>query len=186
MSGPHASNGLPDGNEHRPEWPPSDIDRRFRERLCRLVEREIGRRFTAREDPEDVVQSALRSFFRGIKERRFHIDHSGALWRLLETITRRKILKHVEYHTAEKRHPEVEAPLRGELFPNRDPTPEEAAQMTDLVQKVLAGLDSPYPEILRMRLEGHSDSAIAARIGFTRAAVRARRERIRARLEKLL
>ena len=57
----------------------AELDHRYRQRLCALVAREMGERFRAREDPEDVVQSALRSFFRGAARQRFQIDHSGML-----------------------------------------------------------------------------------------------------------
>lgn len=80
-----------------------ELDRLYRQRLCTLVEKELNLRFGGREDPEDAVQSALRSFFRGVHAHRFQIDHSGVLWILLATIVRRKILKHVEHHQAVKR-----------------------------------------------------------------------------------
>ena len=80
----------------------------YRARLCQLVEREMNRRFRRKEDPEDVVQSAFRTFYRRNAKGEFHIDSSVDLWRLLETITRHKILKHVE-----KLAPENGIPTRG-------------------------------------------------------------------------
>jgi len=91
-----------------------EVDRRYREQLCAMVEREMGKRFAAREGPEDPVQSAFRSFYRGIEARRFQIDSSGGLWRLLETITRRKMLKHIEHHAAGVRRPDNEVHPQGD------------------------------------------------------------------------
>ncbi|MGA7698057.1 MAG: LuxR family transcriptional regulator, partial [Thermoguttaceae bacterium] len=68
----------------------ADMDDRYRQRLCQLVEREMNRRFRRREDPEDVVQSAFRTFYRRNAQGEFRIDFSTDLWRLLETITRHK------------------------------------------------------------------------------------------------
>ena len=72
------------------------LDEQYRARLCRLVEREMDRRVRRKEDPEDVVQSAFRTFYRRNTKGEFRIDSSVDLWRLLETITRHKMLKHVE------------------------------------------------------------------------------------------
>ncbi len=84
-----------------------DLDAAYRAKLCRLVEREMGRRFRRKEDPEDVVQSAFRTFYRRSTLGEFRIDSSADLWRLLETITRHKILKHVEKLDAKKRSPKA-------------------------------------------------------------------------------
>ena len=162
------------------------LDEQYREQLCGLVRREMGRRFAAREDPEDVVQSVFRSFFRGVDVKKFRIDHSGGLWRLLEKIAIRKILKHAEYHRMEKRHPGAEVRGGGDQLRARDPTPQEAAQVADLVETALDGLEPPDPEIFRLRLQGYTEAKIAESVGCARGAVRYKLGRIRQRLAKLL
>ena len=74
----------------------SELEEQYRARLCQLVEREMNRRFRRKEDPEDVIQSAFGRSYRRNTQGEFHIDSSVDLWRLLATITRRKILKPVE------------------------------------------------------------------------------------------
>lgn len=163
-----------------------EVDRLFRERLCSLVEREMDRRFAARESPEDAVQSALRSFYRGIDEERFHIDNTGAMWRLLEQITRRKVLKHADYHNAVKRSPKAEKSAEDANFPARDPAPEEAAAVADLIEGVLDGLDEEGTEVFRLRFQGCTRADIAKRMQCTETAVRVKLERVRARLRRML
>jgi RNA polymerase sigma factor (sigma-70 family) len=159
---------------------------RYRDKLCELVAREMGTRLAARESPEDPVQSALASFCRGVKEQRFRIDHSGALWRLLETITRHKMLSHIKTQEADKRNAAHEAGPAGDWIPGSEPSPEDAAQVADLIEQAIDGLKPPDPEIFRLHLEGFTRAEIAARSGFTEATVRAKLDRIRARLAKLL
>ena len=159
---------------------------RYRDKLCELVAREMGTRLAARESPEDPVQSALGSFCRGVKEQRFHIDHSGALWRLLETITRHKILSHIKMQEADKRSTAHEAGLAGDWIPGWEPSPEDAVHVADLIEQAIDGLKPPDPEILRLHLEGFTRAEIAARFGFTEATVRGKLDRIRARLARLL
>ncbi len=165
----------------------SSINRRYRQQLIALVYREMGDRLARREDPEDIVQSAMCTFFRGIQERQFHVDSSGALWKLLETITRHKILKHIERNRADKRNPSREQTMNSQMFfPAADPSPAEAAHLIDVMEQALKGLDAPYAEIFFMRLEGFTLEEIAQKFNCTRAVIRTKLGRIRQRMEGLL
>jgi RNA polymerase sigma factor (sigma-70 family) len=163
----------------------SELDERYRAKLCQLVEREMNRRFRRREDPEDVVQSAFRTFYRRNAIDEFHIDSSVDLWRLLETITRHKMLKHIEKLVAGKRNPKREEYPEGDGLQGRVPSPEEAIIAADLMEKALAGLDETYVDVLHMRLQKYTEEEIAAKLDCTRAFVRAKLSRIRDRLQKL-
>lgn len=163
-----------------------ELDQRYRGRLCSLVERELGQRFRRRLDPEDVVQSTLRSFFQGVKKGEFRIDHSAALWRLLEEMTLIRVQRRIEKETAARRNPNAEAYDQTQIMRGTEPTPAEAAMVADLIEANLAGLNSPYPEILRLRLEGHTESQIAQTLRCGRQAVHYRLERIRERMNELL
>jgi len=163
-----------------------EVDRRHRKQLCDLVERELDKRFRAREDPEDVAQSALRSLYRGIDDGRFHIDSSGELWALLATIARRKILSRAEYHNAQKRSPTSEETAQVDRTPNAEPLPDEEVVAADLIEQVVAGLAPPDPEILRVRLQGYTLPEIAEQFDLTATAVRTKLRRIRDRLRRLI
>jgi len=163
----------------------SELDEQYRARLCQLVQREMNRRFRRKEDPEDVVQSAFRTFYRRNALGEFHVDSSVDLWRLLETIARRKILKHVEKLGAGKRDPKREEYTQGDDLRGQAPAPEEAAMAADLLETALAGLDETYVKVLHMRLQNCAEEEIAAKLGCTRSFVRTRLQRIRDRLERL-
>jgi RNA polymerase sigma-70 factor (ECF subfamily) len=162
-----------------------ELDDRYRARLCQLVEREMNRRFRRKEDPEDVVQSAFRTFYRRNAKGEFHIDSSVDLWRLLETITRHKMLKHIEKLTAGKRNPKREEYPEGDNLRGHSPTPEEAAIAADLMEEALAGLDETYVQVLHFRLQNCTKEEIAAKLGWTRSLVRSRLNRICERIERL-
>jgi RNA polymerase sigma-70 factor (ECF subfamily) len=191
-----------------------ELDRLFRQRLCALVEREMNARYRRREDPEDVVQSVFRTFFRRAALGQYHVAHNGAMWKLLEQITRRKILKHVEYHRAKKRDVAQELPLPDDapheyaesaadarLLGNAlecvlrgldSPEPEvyrlqlHGYTVAEILETVLNGLDTSYVEILALRLQGHTEDDIAAQVGCGREAVRYRLKRLVQRLRFLL
>jgi len=163
-----------------------EVDRRHRQQLCVLVERELDKRFRAREDPEDIAQSALNSLYRGIKENRFRIDSAGELWALLAKIAHRKILNRAKYHNAQRRNPADEELADGDLAPSETPLPNEEVLAADLIEKTVAGLPPPEPEIFQLRLQGYTLQEIADKVDMTPTAVRARLNRLRDRLRKLL
>jgi RNA polymerase sigma-70 factor (ECF subfamily) len=162
-----------------------ELDEKYRSRLCRKVEREMNVRFRRKEDAEDVVQSAFRTFYRRKSQGEFSIDSGSDLWRLLETITRHKILKHVEKLDAGKRTSKREQYPDGDQLQGQEPSPDQAAVAADLMEKVLAGLDESYVKVFHRRLQKYTEDEIATELSCTRAFVRAKLKRIRDRLEKL-
>lgn len=88
-----------------------ELDRRFRQRLCALVEREMDERFRRREDPEDIVQSVFRTFFRRARGGEFAIDQSVAVWHLLVKITINKVRRKAKFHNAATRHDDKTSPV---------------------------------------------------------------------------
>ena len=172
-------------NEQRPSAA-EELDRRYRQRLCSLVEREINKQFASREDPEDAVQSAFRSFYRGVDEDRFWIDDSGSLWSLLATITRRKILKHAEIHNTKKRSLSQEVHVPDDGLASRDPSPEEVAQATDTLSQLIEGQEQFECDIVRLRLQGCSKAEIALELDCKEGLVRSRLDKIRERLRRIV
>jgi RNA polymerase sigma-70 factor (ECF subfamily) len=162
-----------------------ELDGQYRARLCQLVEREMNRRFRRKEDPEDVVQSAFRTFYRRNAKGEFHIDSSVDLWRLLETITRHKLLKHVEKLDAGKRNIKREEYPEGDDLRGRVPMPEEVAVAADLMEKALTGLDETYVKVFHLRLANYTEEEIATKLGCTRSFARTKLNRIRDRLQRL-
>ena len=186
MDAPGSGDGFTARLNRNSESAAAELDYRYRRWLCALVAREMGQRFRGREDPEDVIQSALRSFFRGAARQRFQIDHSGGLGEALVTITRYKLLKHVEHHDAEKRRPAREAGNVEQVQALGDEDVVAAAEVADLIQTILVGLQPPDPEVFRLCLEGHSINEIAERVQCTRASVRYKLDRIRQRLRMIM
>jgi len=191
-----------------------ELDRQYRQQLCRLVEHEMNQRYRRREDPEDVVQSVFRTFFRHAAQGKFHIENSAALWGLLRRITRRKILKHVEHFEAEKRNPRreeygeadqlvgpraetPEAGLLGEVLENvldgLEPIDSGilrallfGCSIAEVVEKIVSDLEPIYCRVLALRLQGLTETEVSNELGIGREAVRYRLRRICERLPKLL
>jgi RNA polymerase sigma factor (sigma-70 family) len=192
----------------------NDLDRRYRTRLCALVAREMNSKYSPKEDPEDVVQSALRTFFRRKSKGEFQVDDPDELWKVLRTITHRKMLKHIEYHRSQKRSIEKETNAPADSLPAQELSADMARLLGDtleavldkqnpldskiyrlqlngwpigeLVDVILGNLEYPYPEILHRRLQGERQVEIADALDLTRSSVKYRLDRIVNRLQKLL
>jgi RNA polymerase sigma-70 factor (ECF subfamily) len=125
-------------------------------------------------DGEDVMQSAFRTFFRRSARGDFQIDSSAQIWRLLAKITLLKARAKGRYHTAAARDVGVEMPgvdLRLIEAATREPGPEEAATLSDEIERLLGGLPATFRDILEMRLEGCATTEIAAALNVSRRTV---------------
>jgi hypothetical protein len=174
----------------RPDDPVSELVRRFQagedraadqlfahyaDKLARIAGQYLSAQLNRREGKEDVVQSALRTFFRRHREHQLHIDSSAELWRLLVTITVRKAQAKARYHTAGIRDVGAEcadpdASLLAQAAA-REPGPYEAAALVEQIEVLLRGLPPQYGQILGMLLEGQGKSAIARQLSISRTGV---------------
>src|SRR5262245_65298778 len=72
--------------------------------LLRLAEKRLSPQMQARVGPEDVVQSACRTFMRRARAGEFQVADSAALWKILCVITLTKVREQVRYHRRQKRN----------------------------------------------------------------------------------
>jgi RNA polymerase sigma-70 factor (ECF subfamily) len=164
---------------------------RYTRQLIALALRHIDPRLRHRVEPEDVVQSAYKSFFVRYDAGKVDLVNWNSLWGLLTRITMRKCSERAAYHRAQRRDAAREAsPPPGEDAPRREtpghePTPIEAAVLGETVQQLFADLDDEERPILEMSLQGYSTREISERIGRAERTVRLLREGVRHRLERM-
>src|SRR6516162_2561850 len=119
---------------HHDEAAAEELFRRYAGRLTALARSRLSRALAARVDPEDVVQSAYRSFFLLARDEEVLLRESGDLWRLLVRITLRKVYRSARRHRADCRTVERDHSLADGLEGvalSREPTPAEAAALVD-------------------------------------------------------
>jgi RNA polymerase sigma-70 factor, ECF subfamily len=156
-------------------------------RLIALARSRLGSRLRQKVDPEDVLQSVYKSFFtRQVRGQVEAADWDG-LWSLLTVITLRKCGRWVErFHTGMRRL-DAEVPVGGDSATSweavaSDPTPEEAAMLTETVERLLHGLEGRERQIVALALQGAAVAEIATEVGRTRRTV----QRVLARVKELL
>ena len=162
--------------------------------LIQLVREKLSQRFSSRMDPEDVLQSAYRSFFNGLGNGEFKVEHAEELWGLLSAITLNKLYRKLAYHTAKKhtinreRPPATDDGMLGsypELIAEL-PTPSEAAGLIDELEQAMQQFGPLEREIVRLRLAGHSVDEIAVEVKRTDRTIRRTMEKLRVQLQRRL
>jgi RNA polymerase sigma-70 factor (ECF subfamily) len=167
--------------------------RRYAERLVALARSRLAARLNRHFDPEDVVQSAYRSFFGAARAGRYALRRSGDLWRLLVAITLHKLRHRVERHEAGKRAVTREEHFGGEssLFGlgvrafAKEPSPSEAAALADTLEQVFRGLEPLQRRMAELRLQGYALEEIAALVHRSERTVRRLMEQVKERLREL-
>jgi RNA polymerase sigma factor (sigma-70 family) len=164
---------------------------RYFQRLTSLARSRLSPRLSSRTDPEDIVLSVYRSFFIDARAGRFTLSRGGDLWRLLASITKHKLLRQARHHSADRRSVDLELPLdrveEGSYsIRGHEPTPEDAAALSDELERAFSGLDTFGRRVLELRMQGAKLSEIAEDTGRSERTVRRTLGQIRELLARQL
>jgi len=161
---------------------------RYIERLLALVRSRMGSKLKRRIDPEDVVQSAYRSFFVHAKNEEYLLARSGDLWRLLASITLNKLNGQIEKQTAAKRSFDREEAADVSLAEAKAPGP-SAAEAVAIVEQLHLAIDAltiDEQTVLTSRLQGQSIEGIGKLLGKSERTVRRLLAQAKKQLEEQL
>lgn len=152
----------------------TDLFLRYSDRLLNLARNNTSAQLSPRFDPEDVVQSVFRSFFRRVSDGAYDVPPGEELWRLLLVLSLNKVRSLARFHRAKKRS--VEATLAGEDYADMveefsvpDPQPRQILEM--VVDRILGDLPSSQRDIVERRIQGESVVDIAAHTQRSRRTV---------------
>lgn len=161
---------------------------RYSAQLIRLARRQLGPKLRAKEDPEDVLQSVFRTFFRRLDTGEIDLRGWGSLWGILSMMAVRKCQRREERYRSARRDVRREVSLTpaagrpGFAVPDREPTPQEAAAFIDLVEAFLKGLNARDRAAFGGLVVGESPSAVAKRLGCSERTVQRTLLRIRQKI----
>ncbi len=163
----------------------SVLVRQYSSRLMAVAGNLLSAQVRRRVDHEDIVQSALFTFFRRVEQGEFDIRDPEDIWRLLVTITVRKAQTQGRRHSAEQRAPAREASATWLVAAmSREPGPVEAIVLSEIVEDLTRWLEQEkYGEILERILRGEAKADIARDLGLSKRTVDRVLFRIREKLE---
>lgn len=181
--------GLRDGDQHVA----FEFWDQYGEALHRLADNNLAPGLRRRVGPEDVVQSACRTFLRRAMGGEFQLNDSDGLWRVLCAITLTKIREQARFHKRQRRSLGQEQALgeaadNSEVFDPADPkpTPAEAVAFSDYFTELLASLEDDERRVVQLKLQDLTNEQVADQLGTSERTVRRVVKRVQARLAELL
>ncbi len=197
-----ADETAPAGHSGRPDEPPSDrsLLRRFRagqpdaatllflryaERLQGLARARFASDLKPRVDPDDLVQSVFRTFFRRARLTHYDVPEGGDLWKLFLVIALNKIRNTATFHRAGKR----DSRLTGSVDRSAEIGTgggEQLAILRLVIDEQLERLDPSQRAIVEQRIEGYEVAEIAARTERSKRSVERVLQAFRHDLERVL
>jgi RNA polymerase sigma-70 factor (ECF subfamily) len=159
----------------------ADVHRRFVVRLVNLAHRQFDSWFRVKADPEDVVQSAFQSFFERCTRGEFVLTGWDGLWALLALIAVRKCRDRRKRLCAQRRDAARERTwerLNDISLGDDEPTPEQAAILTETLIAWLHGLDPAERAVVELGLQGLEDREVARRLHRSQRTVRRLRRQV--------
>lgn len=163
--------------------------------LERLADRNLAQGLRRRFGPEDIAQSACRTFFRRAQAGEFEIPSEDSLWRLLCAITLTKLRQQARFHGRKRRDVRQEKHLDSINLQGRPKvpqvadeasSPEDAIQFADQIQALIDSLEEKEREVLELKLREVENEEIARQLGCAERTVRRRLQRIEAIFAKML
>lgn len=158
----------------------------FCQKLMAIAKRRLSTRIQGAYDENDVAVSAFYSLCQGIQSQRFSLRDRDDLWRLLSTISERKVMRRMRSETAERRDVrrhvsqvffdvtdnELMLGNAVESLRGHEPCPAYAAEFTDMCEYLLNSLaDEKLKQVAILKLEMRTDAEIAAILGCTRRTI---------------
>ena len=158
----------------------TQVFNRFASRLIALARKRLGPQVLQKVDPEDVLQSVFKSFFVRYPSGQFGgFESWDNLWAMLAVITLRKCGRRMDYFHAACR--DVRREVAGQAAsdgsasdlgaPGDEPTPSEAAMLTETVERLMRCLEGRHREILALSLQGYRPPEISNRLRCTERTV---------------
>jgi len=162
---------------------------RYAERLRALAAGQCAPDLAPRLDPDDIVQSVFRTFFRRAARGQYDVPEGEDLWKLFMVIALHKIRSAAAFHRAAKRDVRATATGLTDAATGQDlVAPDEVALATlrMVIDELLGALPPSLRTIVELRVEGYEVEEIARRTQRSRRSVERALQEFRVRLRPLL
>lgn len=156
---------------------------RYAKRLLALARVKCSPDLASRLDPDDIVQSVFRTFFRRAVEGGYDVPDGDDLWKLFVVIGLNKIQAIGAYHRAAKRDVRLSVGAEGlQVLAQEATDADSLAILRMAIEEVMSELTPAHREIVNLRLEGFEVARIAEQLGRPKRSV----ERILQGFRKML
>lgn len=149
---------------------------RYEVRLVALVASRLNRKYRDGIAPEDVVQSAMGSFFRVTRvdaNPSIKLENTASAWNILATFVRRKLARALERETAFKRGGGRNRVSLDHLETDLSTNP-SVTEANELLDEIHSLLNSDHSRVLELLLENKTQREIAEQLGVDERTIRRR------------
>ena len=162
---------------------------RYAARITSFAGTQRGADLASRFDPDDIVQSIFRTFFRRAAEGHYDVPEGEDLWKLFLVIALQKIRDACSFHRAAKRDVRTTRSIEasdnlGATLPGQDEI--GLAELKMVVDELLGGLPATQRVIVELRIDGFQVDEIAQKTGRSRRTVERGLQEFRAQLGAIL
>lgn len=159
---------------------------RYAERVRLLAESRSSKALAARVDPEDIVQSVFRTFFRKAATGHYDVPNGEELWSLLLVIALNKVRRAASHHKAAKRDVRrINADADPDIASSSRDNDQALTVLRLTIEEALADLPPLQREIIHLRTEGYEVAEIAAKVQRSKRTVERGLQQFRDRLNAL-
>ena len=162
---------------------------RYADRLRALASAQCSPHLARRVEPDDIVQSVFRTFFRRVSRGDYDVPGGEELWKLFLVIALNKIRAAGAFHRAAKR--DVRLSVGGEGFDRAVQSEARADEMPLtilrlVIEEVLVGLPPSHRQIVELRIEEYDVAEIALKTERSKRTVERVLQQFRQRLSAIL
>lgn len=145
---------------------------RYARRLLSLAHNKTSAELATRVDPEDIVQSVFRTFFRRASAGQYDVPEGEELWKLLLVIALNKVRAQGNFHRAGRRDVSRTQALPAEA----DAKPHDDQQLAEnilqmSIDEIVVQLPESNRQIIRMRIEGYAIQEIAEKLSRSKRTI---------------
>ncbi len=159
----------------------TDLYRRYARRIRALATKQIGKKLGERLEPEEIVQSVFRTFFRRLSQGHYNVPDGEEIWGLFLVIALNKVRSAARFHSAARRDVNRTESLPADSsVAQRDE--EDLTTLRQVVNDLLEGLPESHQQIVTLRVEGYTVAEIAEAAGLSKRTT----ERVLQKFRKLL
>lgn len=156
--------------------------KRYATRLQRMAERQTDAKMASRIDPEGIVQSMFRTFFRRVTDGQYQVAEGDDLWNLLLVMSLNKLRKEAARQRTAKRDIKKTQPLVEADQESRQTDNQAFIVLKMTINEVLENISDAEREIVKLRISGNEVNQIAEKTGRAKRSV----ERILHKFRQLL
>ncbi len=157
---------------------------RYAQRLHALIRARCSPQVQRRVEPEDLVQSVFRRFFRRVKQGEYDVPAGEELWGLFLVIALNRLRAEETFQRAGKRDVRRTAGTPLEIPDQQNEVAFTILQLT--VAEAMEKLPAAQREMLELRIQGHEVAEIARQVGRSKRTVERNLQEVRVRLRALL